>query len=160
MKLLHARQQSDLEKTLGDLDAIVILSDQGDGPRMTVREVQTLHEQQEREIGSGYDGEIVIPAGEDGSAALTVADLRAFHEEQENEVAATDFPDEIVIAGSNDGTVDRTMAEITALHVRQHIALDSDTVSMLDYTAPVSEAGGQYLTVEEVQNLHKSQTQD
>ncbi len=160
VKLLHARQQHEVEQMLGDLDAIVIGSENGDGKGITVRELRILQEQQEREFESAYDGEVVIPAGRDGTAALTVADLKTIHKEQEKELETTDSPDDIVIARSVNGTVDLTRAEIAALHERERLTLESDTGPTYDYPTPVPEGGSSYLTVEELRELHKSQSQD
>ena len=159
VKLLHARQEYEMKQMLGDLDAAVIESDNGDGTGITVRELRSMHEQQqERNLTSAFEGEVVIPAGVDNISALTVADLRAMHEKQEKEVKALASPDEIAIAGSVDGTGDLTKAEIAALHERERIALANG--SRTDYPAPVPEAGSPHLTVEEVRNLHQSQFRD
>lgn len=160
VKLLHARQQSDVEQMLSDLDAIVIESENGDGRGITVRELQSLHEQQERNLESVFEDEVVIPAGADNSAALTVADLRAFHEGQGKELGATDFGGEIVISRSVDGTGDLTGAEIVALHERERVTSQSDTGSMNDNPAPVPDVGSSYLTVDELRGLHRSQSQE
>lgn len=65
---------------LGDLDAIVIDSD--NGAAITVKDIRSLHEQQKRDLELAYDGEVVIPASST-SPAVTVAGLRALHEQQE-----------------------------------------------------------------------------
>ena len=118
------------------------------------------HLQQQRELESAYDGEVVIPASLDGTAALTVADLKTIYEEQEKEVEMTDSPDEIVIAGSVNGAVDLTRGEIAALHERERLTLERDTALTHSYQAPVPDGGSSNLTVGELQALHKRQSQD
>lgn len=157
VKLLHARQLRDVEQTLGDLDAIVI--ENADGRGITVRELRSMHERQESNSESVFEGEVVISSGADTSAALTVADLRRIHKEQGKEVGATDFRDEIVISRSVDGIGDLTGTDIEALHEREHLTSQSDTRSTNDYPAPVPEGGSSYLTVDELRELHKSQSQ-
>jgi hypothetical protein len=157
MARLHAQQQADVERLLGDLDALVVGTDNGSGRPFTVRELRSLHEQQERGVESGDDAEVIIPTAADGSPALTVADVRARHGQQKSAIDANAAPDEIVIAGAENGTVDLKRTEIAALHERQRTASDGDVGLGQDYPAPLGNDRGYSLTVDQLRDMHKNQ---
>ena len=161
IRILHARQQREVEQMLGDLDAVVIEPANDDDLGMTLRELRALHEHQESDMQSAdYGEEIAIPAGDDGSPARSVSELRAMHERQEQNIQTINDADEIVIPGSEDGSGGISRADLTALHKRQSNALKNSADLLDKYAAPLPQEGNSYLTVEELRGLHKSQSLD
>jgi len=161
IRILHIRQQPEVEQMLGDLDVVVIEPTNDGDMEITVRELLALHEQQKRELNSVHDGdEIVIAGGDDGSPARTVSELKAMHEQQEQSIETINDAGEIVIPRSEDGSGGISRAELTALHKRQRSALKKSEDLLHKHAAPLPEEGHPYLTVEELRGLHKSQSLD
>jgi hypothetical protein len=159
LKLLHTRQQQEIEQMLGDMDAVVMGS-AGDGDTgISLRELRALHKQQKRAPSSEYDGaEIVIPASEDGFPVLTVSALRAMHDLQQQNIVSTDDAEEIVVPASEDGSGGLSTVDLKGLHERQRALIRKSGDLTKDYAAPLPETGDPYITVEELQELHENQT--
>lgn len=155
IKLLHARQQLELEQMLNDTDAIALQATSDGEPGMTVREILALHEKQKSEASAAdRSNEIVIPAGDDGTPALSVSALRDIHDRQQVEFAANGNAEEIVIEATTSGAGPMTRADLQALHARQRSMIDGRADAQQQFVAPLPEAGDPYLTVNDVQEMH------
>ncbi len=85
---------------------------------------------------------------------------KVLNEQQEQNIEIINDADEIVIPGSEDGSGGISRADLTALHKRQSNALKNSGDLLHKHAAPLPEEGNPYLTVEELRELHKSQSQD
>jgi len=158
IRLLHATQQQEVEQMLSDLGAVVIEPAQGGGRPITLGELRSRHEQQERALESAHDDEIAIPSRSDGSPALTVGDLRGLHERQNLALAENANSDDMVIFGPDAGTLGMTRSEVEALHERQRGTIAAPTDVMAEYPALMLEGGSYQGTVDQLLELHRTQS--
>jgi hypothetical protein len=158
LKALHAKQLRETEQMPIDIDEIIIPSTKNDPEGMTHRDLIALHEQQQLEQETVYPlDEVVVIQPQSGSPGLTAAELYALHERQLQRIESSDDRYEVVIPVADDGSPGLSMSTLKVLHEHQKNESETSTDLINKYIAPHPENREDYLTVEQVRELHKRQ---
>ena len=160
LKALHANQRQEIEQVYRNINSIVIAPGEDGGKGIAaLGELLALHEQQKQEMANADDvDEIIIPAFKEGYPGLSRTDLIELHMRQRSAIENVQDWDEIVIPDPEDGYSDLTWDEVAMLQEQQVDEISERAADPYEPAAPFPEDGGPDRTVQELKNLHMTQS--